>query len=102
MKKKLLMLIGGTLLSAMFLAGCATNGDQNPPPDRNVDNPADNNGNMNDNNGVNNNGVNDPNVPDTPDVNTNNDGDMMRDNNSPGEDAVEDKIDRNDKNNTDQ
>ena len=91
------MLIGGSLLSAMFLAGCAN--DQDPPPDDDVDieNPADENGDMNsydnglldDNNG---NG----------DVNTDEDGDMMQDDNEPGEDIIEDQKDMNDEDNKDE
>src|SRR3954447_13829240 len=49
MKKKLLALMGFSLLSIMVLAGCNNNDNQNPPP------PANNNGvnDNNDNNGNN-------------------------------------------------
>ncbi len=95
MNKKLLKLIGGSILSAMLLVGCGTD-DQEPPP------PADNNNvetpDVNDNNDMNgNNDVNNGNN----DINTDNDGDMMEDNNTPGEDAVEDQLDRNDEDNKD-
>lgn len=88
------MLIGGSLLSAMFLAGCAN--DQDPPPeDDMIENPADDNGDMN---GDNNGNVDDDGMIDDEnnDINTDNDGDMMEDDNTPGEDAVEDNLDMND------
>ncbi len=57
MKKRLLALLGGSLLSMMFLAGCGVNNnDNNPAP------PVNDNNDVNDNNGVlDNNDVNDNN-----------------------------------------
>ena len=58
MKKRLLALLGGSLLSAMFLVGCGINdNDNNPAPPTN-DNVPDNNDN-NDNVGPDNNDIND-------------------------------------------
>lgn len=111
MKKKLLALLGCSLLLFTVLAGCGVN-DQDPPPENNVniDDPM-NNGDVNNGNGAGNgtgtnngtgtgggenNGTNGEN-----DINTNNDGDVMRDNNDQGEDMVEDRLDRNDDDNKD-
>ncbi|MFJ7745039.1 hypothetical protein [Peribacillus sp. NPDC097295] len=51
MKKKLFALIGGTLMSAMFLAGCGTNDDDNNPAPEN-DNMIEENQNGNDGNNL--------------------------------------------------
>lgn len=113
MQKKLLALLGYSLLSVMVVAGCGAN-DQDPPPedDVNVEDPM-NDGKVNEdgNNGTNgtngtggtggtdngaingNNGNND--------INTDNDGDMMEDHNDRGEDMVEDGLDMNDDDNKD-
>lgn len=82
------MLIGGSVLSAFLLAGCAT--DQEPPPeDEVIETPGDNDVD----NGVNNG---------TDDINTENDADPALDNNEQGEDMIEDDRDVNDKDNQDE
>ncbi|WP_404322839.1 hypothetical protein LG298_24655 [Cytobacillus firmus] len=96
MNKKLLTLIGGTALSAMLLAGCATDNQEPPPEDDTIT--EDNNGDVNDGDMTNDLNEN----TDDNDINTDDDGDMMEDNNEPGEDAVEDKLDMQDKDNKDQ
>jgi hypothetical protein len=90
MTSKWLKILGCSLLSAMFLAGCGDD-DQNPAPeddttieDTNVDD-----------NGVDTDLDND-NVPDTSDQNSDNDGDAATDNNDSGEDIIEDQNDAQD------
>lgn len=91
MNNKLMKIVGGSLLSAMLLAGCGT-ADQDPPPeDNNIEEP-----------GVNDDLNNDTNLNENDDVNLDNDGDMMEDNNDPGEDLIEDELDREDNDNHDQ
>jgi hypothetical protein len=115
MKKKLLMLIGGSVLSAFLLVGCANNVDEDNNPSikgTNVDNRdnriLDRNGD-NDDNGIigdnNNDGIIDDNnddVPDTKDRNTDKDLDPVKDDNEKGEDVIEDRNDMKDKNQKDQ
>lgn len=102
MKKKLLALLGGTLLTAMVLTGCAGN-DQDPPPEEDVNVETPNNGDVNDNNGAGTNGdngiVDDQNMDESEDQTGG--GDLMQDSNEEGEDMVEDQKDMNDKNNQD-
>lgn len=76
MKKKLFALIGGSLMSAMFLAGCGTNDDNDPAPE-------DNNMIEENQDGVNDNNIND-----------NDDG--MIENDNPMTDENDDMMDDND------
>ncbi|WP_053361007.1 hypothetical protein [Bacillus sp. FJAT-27251] len=102
MNKKLLAVIGGTILSASLVTGCGVNNDNNPAPPNDNDG-AEINRYDRDNRIFNNNndrGIFD-NRDDRYDMNTRNDGDMMRDNNTPGEDLMEDGLDRNDRNDRD-
>ncbi|WP_199478549.1 hypothetical protein [Peribacillus saganii] len=65
MKRKLLALIGGSVLSVMLLAGCGNDNDPAPEDDNNIenneieDNNNQDNGVLDDNNGNGNNGNND-------------------------------------------
>ena len=71
MKKRLLTILGGSLLSAMFLVGCGVNDNDNNPA------PPTNDNNVNDNvpdTDVNNNGIKD-------DMENNTDDTLDRDNN---------------------
>jgi hypothetical protein len=104
LNKKLLAVLGGTILTASLVTGCGTdNNDPAPPADDN--NGAEinryddrNNGMFNNNNDR---GIFDNDGNDTNDRNTRNDGDMMRDNNDPGEDTIEDRLDMNDRDDRD-
>ena len=100
------MLIGGSVLSAFLLVGCANNVDDDNNPSikgTNVDNrdnrildqKGDNNGDgiIDDNN---------DDVPDTKDRNTDKDLDPAKDNNETGEDVIEDKNDMKDKDQKDE
>jgi hypothetical protein len=105
LNKKLLAVIGGTILSASLVTGCGVNNDPAPPP-ADDNNGAEINRNNRDNRIFNNN--NDRGIFDNRgggggryDMNTRNDGDMMRDNNTPVEDPMEDRLDRTDRNNRD-
>ncbi|MDN3018012.1 hypothetical protein PH210_17595 [Paenibacillus sp. BSR1-1] len=124
MKKKISLLLSGSILSAMLLGltGCNTNtkNDMNPPPPTNnrIDNDLDNDGvndryenNLNNrNNNLNNrnNDLNDNNVidrnhfPESEDKNTPTDKDPGKDNNTPREEIIEDDIDRHDADNKDE
>ncbi|MGG1679234.1 hypothetical protein ACIFOT_26430 [Neobacillus sp. NRS-1170] len=115
MKKRLLLLFTGSILSAMLLglAGCNNDNDQNPPPPTNnrIDNDLDNDG-VNDRyeNNLNNrnNDLNDNNLidrdhyPESEDKNRPTDKDPSKDNNTPREEIIEDDIDRNDRDNKDE
>ncbi|OLS41137.1 hypothetical protein [Bacillus sp. MRMR6] len=119
MKKKLLLLLVGSVLSAMMVTGCNANNDQNPAPPVNdeVDTPLDNNGtldgddngtnmnnrtnNMNNRNVNNRNDLNNRNTRYQNDINTPNDMDPVRDRNTRGEEMFEDRLDRNDRDNRD-
>lgn len=94
MQKKLLALVGGSILFIMVLTGCGTN--QQPPPDEDVNIEEPSNGTN-----VTPNGTNGTNNGTTNDLNTDNDGDIMKDRNTPAEDIIEDKHDMNDKDNMD-
>lgn len=109
MKKKLLTLIGGSLFAAVLLAGCAAN-DQDPPPEEEIDieDPAgdlapdngnvDDDANIDDDEGAGTQGLNRR----TNDINTDEDMDMMRDRNTPGEEGLmEDQRDLRDRDNRD-
>ena len=84
LNKKLLKLIGGSVLSAMLLVGCGTNDQEPPPPaeNNNVETPNDNYDTNGENN-VNNN-----------DVNTNNEGDLIEGNQTQKEEVVEDQLNK--------
>ncbi|WP_100332455.1 hypothetical protein [Bacillus xiapuensis] len=108
MKKKLLKLAGGSLLAAMLLAGCATDNDN--------DNNDNNNGNENPveegeenvedtGNKVKedvNEEMNDEHLPKSEDKNRNGDGDVIKDENTPTEDPIEDQTDMQDQDNKDE
>ncbi|WP_223594797.1 hypothetical protein [Neobacillus bataviensis] len=125
MKKKLLLLFTGSILSAMLLglAGCNNDNDQNPPPPtkNRIDNDLDNDGindryernNLNNrnndlNDNLRNNDMNDNNIidrdnyPESEDKNRPTDKDPSKDNNTPREEIIEDDIDRNDRDNKDE
>ncbi|USK70064.1 hypothetical protein [Peribacillus asahii] len=90
MKKRLLALLGGSFLSAMFLVGCGTNDDNDPAPE-------------NDNNIMDedNNDVNEPNVnEDVNDNNVNDDANDVQEGVEEGADEVEDALDPNDNDDT--
>jgi hypothetical protein len=101
LNKKLLAVIGGTILSASLVTGCGVNNDPAPPADDN--NGAEINRNNGDNRIFNNNNDrgNNNGGGGRYDMNTRNDGDIMRDNNTRGEDPMEDRLDMNDRNNRD-
>lgn len=123
MKKKLLLTLGGSVLSAMIFAGCTR--DQVPPPEKNVDvkntNYRQDNMNTDRNTNYKPNTTN-PNTtnPNTTNPNVNTDryapgnqghfptsedktggGDVMKDRNTPKEEIIEDRKDRLDKDNID-
>lgn len=86
MKKRLFALIGGSLMSAMFLAGCGTNDDDNNPAPEN-DNMIEENQNGGNGNDANNNDGNN--------LDTDNDGMIendgtMNDNDNNADDLIED------------
>jgi hypothetical protein len=110
LKKKLFLLLVGSVLSAMMLTGC--NGDdQNPAPPVNdeVDTPLDNDGNLDGDNGTNmnnrnvnnRNDLNNRNTRYQNDTNRPNDLDPVRDRNTRGEEMFEDRLDMNDRDNRD-
>ncbi|MEO2075106.1 MAG: hypothetical protein ABGX20_06885 [Bacillus sp. (in: firmicutes)] len=108
MKKKLFMLLAGSVLSAVLLAGC-NNDDRNPPAPTNnnintpTDNRMDNDLTPNDTNDVIDDNIMDRNhYPETEDKNTPHDKDPGKDNNTPQEDIIEDDIDVNDRDNKDE
>ena len=89
MKKRLLTLIGFSLLSIMVLVGCNNKVQNPPPPEANNGVIQKNDGNaVKDNNGI---GV------EHNDINTNNDGNPAVDQNTPRKDVIEEKIDVNEK-----
>ncbi|MBU8915063.1 hypothetical protein BGM25_03265 [Bacillus sp. FJAT-29953] len=122
MKKKLCMLLTGSVLSAMMLVGCNNaRNDINPPPPRVNDNNLNDNldrNDLNDRNNLNNrndnlnnrlqNDLNDNpmdrrnHYPESEDKNTPTDKDWIKDNNTKQEDIIEDDIDRKDRDNKDE
>ncbi|WP_423800076.1 hypothetical protein [Neobacillus sp. SAB-20_R2A] len=120
MKKKLFMLLTGSVLSAMMLVGCNNaRNDINPPPPRvdndlndNMDrNDLNNRNNLNDRDRMNNRLNNDLNdnpmdrrnhYPESEDKNTPTDKDWIKDNNTKQEDIIEDDIDVKDRDNKDE
>ncbi|MEW9053389.1 MAG: hypothetical protein AB2392_19670 [Neobacillus sp.] len=111
LKKKLFLLLVGSVLSAMMLTGCNGNDDQNPAPPVNdeVDTPLDNDGNLDGDNGTNmnnrnvnnRNDLNNRNTRYQNDTNRPNDMDPVRDRNTRGEEMFEDRLDMNDRDNRD-
>ncbi|MGG3469518.1 hypothetical protein ABES02_18800 [Neobacillus pocheonensis] len=115
MKKRISLLLSGSILSAMLvgLTGCNTNtkNDINPPTptNNNIDNDLDNDG-INDRyeNNLNNRNLRDNNVidrdhyPESEDKNRPTDKDPSKDNNTPREEIIEDDIDRHDADNKDE
>jgi outer membrane murein-binding lipoprotein Lpp len=131
LKKKIFLLLAGSIFSAVMLTGCNNNDNQNPPAPA-VKNPADNNLNNNDNlnnnnlrndlndnnrnNNLNdnyrnsilndnnrNNNLNDNNnYPPSEDKNTDTDKDPIKDSNTKQEEMIEDDIDVNDKDHKDE
>ncbi|WP_042463388.1 hypothetical protein [Neobacillus dielmonensis] len=119
MKKKLLALLTGTLLSGIMLVGCNngdndTNNNLRTPPQPTVDTPNNNRINNNDLDRNNNNGhmdldnndnVNDDGLIDNNnennDMNTDTDKDPAKDHNTPREEIIEDDLDANDRDNKD-
>ncbi|WP_026583658.1 hypothetical protein [Bacillus sp. J33] len=91
MNKKLLTLIGGSVLSAMLIAGCATDEQEPPPEDDTI---TEENGDVNGGNG----GVNGENGTENGNMN----GDPLEDENTEGEEMIEDQQDIQDENNKDQ
>lgn len=112
MKRKLLLLFAGSVLSGILLVGCNNdNNDQNPPPP-NVNTPVDRNNNNdltpnNTNNDITPNDQNDvingnDHYAPSEDKNTDTDKDPIKDRNTKQEDIIEDDIDRNDRDNKDE
>lgn len=98
MKNRLLGLLGGSILALTLASGCA-NSEQEPPPedDMDVEDPV-----MEDQtDGRGGNGNPDDNNSNTNDENQNGDGDAAIDDNTSGEEGIEDETDINDKNNED-
>lgn len=104
MKQKWILLLTGTLLSVMLMAGCNTNknNDGNPPPPQNNMNPNNNVNPPRDNNNVNPNNNNNNNMPPGVDKNDNMFKDDEKDTDPDPEDLIEDPRDIRDKNNKDQ
>ncbi|MEH7253072.1 hypothetical protein V7111_13165 [Neobacillus niacini] len=109
MKKKLFVLLAGTVLSVSMLAGC--NKNQNPPPPVNNEAPLNNtNTRYNDNNRLNNtntrynenNRLNNTNTRYNDGFNNDNGNGMLRDRNINREDIIEDKRDVNDRDTIDE
>jgi hypothetical protein len=90
MNKKLLKLIGGSVLSAMLLAGCATDNQEPPPEDDTIMEDQGENGGNGGNGGMNG----------TEDENQN--GDLLEDENTENEEIIEEQGDLQDENNKDQ
>lgn len=105
MKNKILTLLGIFFLSIFVISGCATNDGDPPPEDDIVDENGRTNGSDNDmDNGVGDDTGNDNNIIEGDGLNDENrdgDGDMMRDNNTPEEDIIEDADDAADRDNVD-
>ncbi|PAQ13123.1 hypothetical protein CD798_16565 [Bacillaceae bacterium SAOS 7] len=106
MYKKLLQWLGGTALIAVLLVGCGN--DNNPPNNDNPVNDEDNveeNIEQQDNNNIKediNEEMHNEHYPESEDKNVPGDGDMMKDNNTPVEDPIEDKNDMQDADNKDE
>ncbi|WP_160724133.1 hypothetical protein [Bacillus sp. USDA818B3_A] len=117
MKKKLVQLLIGSMLSGVLLVGCNNNDDKTPITDNNlrddirnndlrnnnIQNPADNN--LRDDNNddlIDNNNIDDDNVNDYKnDTNTDTDKDPFKDKNTKKEEMIEDDLDANDRDNRD-